>query len=364
MLVKNTAIIAGSTGTLGPQITEELKSRGFAVHGGSRSKAADFQYTGEQLTNTQYWYERIREYAQNSSTVLLINTIGQAYAPQGSTLEDVNIRPVVALAQAGKLFAQEHPEIKVVVVQISAIAAIYLQNDAYGESRAAADQKVVTMGVEDPLTNYKTLALQLPFIFVEPKEDAQEAGKYIIKGLHPWSMEQISGLPVVPLAGSGNQVIYPVALKDVTEGVAKAVNIEESQAIEVKGGSGLTQRQLVDFYAQMRKKNIIYIPVPSSVLGVVLDQFPYGLLAGYAPRVMANIPEEDTRKAEEPFDKLLGRPAQSIEAAHQGIDAKSIELAAPPVKAHLQEHAGKITTLCLATLAVLGGLYYFSSDRS
>jgi hypothetical protein len=196
----------------------------------------------------------------------------------------------------------------------------------------------------------------LPFIFVEPKEDSVKKGHYTIKGLHPWSMEQVAGLPVVPLAGNGDQIIYPVSLNDVTESISKAINIKESRAIEVKGGSGLTQRDLIDFYAKMQNRNILYIPMPVPILSHLLDQFPHGLLASYAPKVMGQLSNQMDRKTEEPFDELLGRPAKTMEEVHQGISHENVTLAKPPIADHLNAHAFKISVLGLIALGIGGAI--------
>lgn len=368
MPTQSTAIIAGCTGTLGPQITEELRGRGVQVYGGSRSPGTEFQYSNAQLRDSAYWYDIISQYAATSNTVLLVNTIGQATVSPDSTFEHVNVLPVVALAEAGKRFAEDHPDIKVVVVQVSAIAATYLHNDAYGDSRAEADRRVVALGTDHPLDNYKTLALQLPFVFVEPKEDPDQPGHYTISGLHHWSMEQIAGLPIVPLAGSGEQVLYPVSVRDVTVSIANAVDITESRAIEVKGGTGITQRGLIDFYARMNNRNILYVPLPSGLLGTLLDEFPYGLLSGFAPKVMHELPTEDTREEVEPFDALLGRKAQGIEEAHTVLDAENVTvtLAPPPIREHLSAHKSKlakITGLALGAIALVGGSILYATSK-
>lgn len=357
------AIIAGCTGTLGAPITEELKKQDYQVYGGSRTKG-DFHYTNEQLIQSAYWYEIIGQHAQQSSEVVLINTIGQASPPNGLTLDDVNVRPVVALAKAGKEFAANHPGVKVTVVQISAIAALYLQNDAYGISRAKADRKVVKLGNDNPLNNYKTLVLQLPFIYVEPQVDLNKLGNYVIKGLHPWSMEQIAGLPIVPLAGWGKQIVYPVNLKDVTAAIARASTLTNSLAIEVKGGSALTQKELINFYAKLRNKSIVCVPMPSSILGIILDQFPHGLLAGYAPRVMSGLSDIPSRDTEEPFDKLLGRSATTIEEDHKEIKPTNVRFASPPIADHLLAHAGKIIKISLMTLLLTGGTLLVAKQLS
>lgn len=353
-VLQSTAIIAGCTGTLGPQIQQQLTTEGFLVHGGSRSPGTSFRYTSEELKDSHYWYEKIRELAGTSSCLLLINAIGQAAAPPGSNLSDINVRPVTALTEGGKWFAQDFPHIKVVVVQISAIAARYIPADPYGASRAEADTAVLELGTSEPLLNFKTLVLQLPYVYVEPMEDLAEPGHFSIRGLQPWSMEQIAGLPIIPLADSGEQMIYPVSLSDVTSSVARAALIEESMIVEVKGGEGITQRELIEFYAEMAHRNVYFIPLPSGLLSAVLDEFPYGLLSGYAPRVMHALPIEPAREEEEPFDQLLGRRAQGIHEAHQGIiPENAVTLAAPPIRDHLAAHRGKLIKIAAATCGTL-----------
>jgi nucleoside-diphosphate-sugar epimerase len=356
-----TAIISASTGTLGPGITEQMKEDGFEVYGGSRSRG-DFQYSPHQLNDTAYWYEIIQEYGNTSDTIELVNLIGQSHARGDSTLHDINVKPAQAMVKAAKQYAIDNPEKKIVMVQVSAIAAKYLTDDPYGQSRAEADDAVMSTATEDPVPNFKAVVIQFPFIFTKPDEGGH------VKGLHPWSMEQIAGLPVIPVVNDGNQALFPVSQSDAILSVANAYQVEESQIVEAKGKDKVNNKEMIQVFSRVAGRNPTFITLPGGLMARPLDHLHYGLLDGYGPRLMAQLPtlEEGVREEVEPFDRLLGQPAEGIVEQYADIEEGTVTLEKPPVVNHLKEYAGTIGLVALGVgavgLAAIGGLLWLSTS--
>lgn len=358
------AIITGASGTTTPYLSRALEEQGYTVYGGRRAREGEasglsdktIRYTEDELTNEIYWKTLLE--SQNGgdlvSEVILVNAIGQPRAPKGKTLDDVNVRPVVALAKGGKAFADENPNIKVAVVQLSAIAAKYL-HDTYGESRKRAEDLVVEEGETGP-SNFNAIALQMPFIYATPRLD--DDGKTHIEGLQPWSMEQVAQLGIVPLPGSGNQPLRPLSPEDMGRAVARANEYAKSGVIEAMGADTVTQKELIQLYADLADRRVVIVPTGrlTPILPPFLDTFHYGLLDGYAPRTMSEM--EGAEYDDGDFTELLGRQPEGIKSAHEDLDATTTILAPPPIGAHMQANAGKIKAVVAGTLTGLAALAY------
>lgn len=360
-----TAIVSGSTGTLGPGVIQKFKSNGFQAYGGSRRRG-DFQYKSSELTDTAFWYSKIAEYGKNSNTIQLVNLIGQPRGRGNLSLFDINVKPAITMAKAARQYAQDNPDKKVVMVQVSAIAATYLADHEYGQSRAQADFAVFTTATEEPTApNFKAVVIQFPFIFSEPDENGH------IKGLHPWSMEQIAGLPVIPVVNGGNQALYPVSHSDAILSIINAHKVNESQIVEARGSDCVNNREMILVYSRLAGRNPLFITLPSSMMATALDLIPHGLLDGYGPRLMQKLPSkqettEEVQEAEmQPFQNLIEKKPDGIKEKHAELEEGDVTLESPPIWQHIRENYGVLGLVAAGVgavgLGIIGGALYLAA---
>jgi len=131
-------VILGVTGQIGMAAALKAIQQGHLVFGTSRNPRGLQETERLRLVQTDdvdsylYWSQFFSRILENGDEVTVINTIGGAHTPEGLSLRELNVVPVVAAAQ-GFERATQGLNVRIRWVHTSSIAASLLE-DEYGEA--------------------------------------------------------------------------------------------------------------------------------------------------------------------------------------------------------------------------------------
>lgn len=260
----------------------------------------------------------------------LVNLVGGAVAPKGSTLEKVNRDIPLSFLEGATRAVENHAD-KVSIVQFSSIAAT-IQGDSgkceYASIKNKTDKEILALQ-----SGNKNVVIMRPGIIL-PNSTSQE----IIDKDHDYNHRQFANSHFIPLLGSGDQVLPMVYDTCLNEAAINGAESDEviAEIINAMSSDPMTQKEL---YARYNKKGIGFIHVPYNLAHTVAEQFPMGRLSPYAVKlleVLDNDPVKAKLLCSRSFVKLLGREPKSIR------DDESTEIVAS--KAPIGRHISKIFT--------------------
>ena len=336
-------VITGATGEIAPGIIERAIARGYKVVACSRRKKRSInpeilqwvQIKEEDIGNSNVWNELLEKLAKNASRISAVNLIGAAVAPVGKKLEDINVKPALALHSGLESFAEDHPEIAVTMVHLSSIcASVLLDSHPYSAMRKYVDDTITTSA-----DKVNAVVLRPGLVFNNLGE-----GNMVNMG-HPYSPEQFATLPIHPVIGSGNQIQQPVYQEDLSDAIINATYATEDAIIDAVGPESMTQAEMFKFFVDLRGGTFRMVRIPYSFGHVMASHFPKGRIAPYSIAAFERLDDPaDEPFPVEPFQAYVGHELKSMSDVYLNSNEEDgpIILARPPILEHIGEIASKI----------------------
>lgn len=256
-----------------------------------------------QLNNPDYMKQSINEAfkemdVSSVSHVIGINLIGGAVAPAGSTLEELNHDIPLSFFKGLQDAAKDKTD-RVSLAQLSSIA-ITINGDTdclYVDSKKKAEESLFQLNPKGTVVSFR------PGIICPVPGRQYDT-------THDYSVEQLARLPVIPVLGSGGQIMQPVSEECLYTAMINAMLTDEviREIINAVGSDAITQKELFAHLAELGKTNFIH--VPTAFAHVVAKYFPKGRIAPYAIKIFEEL---DTNRAKnlpicgERFGHLVGK---------------------------------------------------------
>jgi hypothetical protein len=331
-------VIAGAGAKTARVPIAMMLSRGFnviALTGQDMKEKADGLHfkkiDRKKLTNPKYISASIREAMEEmgvatSCHIMGLNLIGTAIAPKGSTLMEVNHDIPLSFFE-GLLEASEGKTDRVSLSQLSSIT-ITINGDTdcpYIHSKKKIEESLFQL-------NPKGTVLSLRPGMICPAPDQQ------CDTTHDYSVEQLARLPIIPILGSGNQIMQPVSEDCLYTAMINGMLSDQvtREIINTVGSDTLTQKELFAYFAP--KQNPIFVHIPANFGHVVAEHFPKGRIAPYAVGIFDELdkkPEKNLPVCGERFTELLGKKPIGMKELYK--DATIVTRNAP-----IGEHIGEM----------------------
>ncbi|HEY5260391.1 MAG TPA: hypothetical protein VIJ46_07055, partial [Rhabdochlamydiaceae bacterium] len=267
-----------------------------------------------------------------------INLIGTSTPPPGATLEDVNVKPPIAIANGLCMMVKSHS--KVSMGHLSTIAASYLDQAEnqktlcpeavkYCKSRQTADLALIQTGM--PIT-----ILRPGYMYNEMQGTEVDTG-------HAYSPEQFAMSPVHMVLGSGQQIQQPVFSQDVVTGLLNGVESGHRHLINAVGPQAMTQMEVLHFFTRLFQKNIKPVHIPYGLAEVIARNFPKGRIAPYAIAMFKMMENQNTGPlCSKDFENLVGAPLTSMNDVYSNLDGQVLIAPSMPIGDHMKQ----IAVLC------------------
>lgn len=293
------------------------------------------------------WFadERLKKGIEKADRILVVNAIGSATPKyrDGETLESINETP--ALAFASGLLETPLKGKKITFVNISSIAPSYLhiadqlshERYNYARVRERVDEQLEKLfkgAVSLQNESFNFVSLRPGFVFTAL--DNQNC----VDTQYAYSPEQLANMCVPSILGSGEQITQPVYIEDIVQAVFNATEIDwmnkyKSITINAVGSQKVTQKEMLDFFAELVGKKILLTFSVSYKFGNALAVFaPKGRLAPYAVAMLEDIERtKDNGFCEGDFRLLLKKEPQKMRDVYKKQD--ELFLASLPLFAHI-----------------------------
>lgn len=340
---EHTMFITGATGEFAPGLMVLAMQKNIRIIACSRRERDSIdpkrlqwlQTKEEDITDPEMWLDALATHAGKSQRVSVVNLIGAAVPPKGKSLEDVNVKPVLAVHRALQDFADAYTEIDASMVHVSSICASVLGDDHdYSSMRKFVDESLT---VDTDRVNAVVFRPGLVF------NDLCE-GNMVNMG-HPYSPEQFATLPFHPVIGSGEQIQQPVHQGDLGEAIINATYATEDAIIDAVGPESMTQAEMFEFFVKLKGGTFRKIRIPYAFGHVMAKHFPMGRIAPYSIAAFEKLDDpEDQPFPVEPFQRYVGHELKSMSDVYLKVDGQEgpIILARPPVMRHIRQIAKKL----------------------
>lgn len=341
--------ITGSTGELGPGLLKRSLQRGYKVIACSRnprftspnSDMLEFhKTTEEELIDKDYWASlidsKVKKGKANPKLVSVINLIGAAVPPPGKTLEDINVKPPLAIHKGLQQYAENNQDVKSTFVHISSICATVLgDKHPYSAMRKSVDEQVTVK-----TDHVFSTVLRPGLVFNNMRE-----GNMINMG-HAYSPEQFATFPVHFVIGSGEQIQQPVWQDDLSDAIINATNATEDSIVDAVGPESMTQSEMFEFFVKLRGGVYRKVRIPYEFGHVIANYFPKGRIAPYSIAAFEALDRDEHKKPlpTEPFENLVGHRLSSMSDIYYIRSDEPIILSRPPVIEHIKEIFGTLLT--------------------
>jgi len=242
-------LVTGASGFIGSHIIQALNNAGHTVTACVRdSKAVQQRWPELHIVQADFakdhdesdWLPRL------TGIDIVINAVGIIHESGKQTFAALHTQAPCALFRACKKAGVKR------VIQISALGADKTAFSQYHLSKRAADDYLASLNLE--------WTIVMPSIVYGPGAKSMALFK------------AIATLPIVPLVDSGNQLIQPIHINDLSKAI---VQLSEAEAcnplrIEMVGPQPITMKEI---YSQLRswlgmgKARFISIPYSVALLG-------------------------------------------------------------------------------------------------
>jgi nucleoside-diphosphate-sugar epimerase len=336
--VKKVVFVTGATGEMGGGLIEKGLSNNYNVVAFTRKikdnavNTPSFKWKESpenKLTYPEFWAEQVRnELDENKyNEVLFVNTVGGAVPPKGKTLEDINTKPLIAMADGMSQIANERKDLKVNFGHVSSIAASILgKNHPYGNVKKEVDERLV-----NDYAKLKPVVLRPGLIFND-----MQVGNYVdLK--HAYSPEQLATLPFQPVFGKGEQIMQPVYSGDMNDALFRGAEINEHGIFDAVGPEEMTTLEMLEFFRNLRGKKVRNLHLGYDIGHFAAKYFPKGRIAPYAVALFEELEKCNRSFDKAPFENLVGKPLTSLQEAYQPVEDQPIVFAKPPIVSHLKE---------------------------
>lgn len=305
-------LICGASGFIGRHLAKALNARGHRVLRGMRDAAdspdaVSMDYTHDHSADV--WRPRLE------GVDVVVNAVGILREQRGLSFGALHVRAPIALfdacAQAGVRR----------IVQISALGADDDAQSRYHRSKKQADDYLAT--------------LPLDWVVVQPSL------VYGPDGTSAKLFTTLAALPLIPVPGTGDQVVQPVYIDDLIDALVALIEFQEPLRghFSAVGAAPIGLRAwLTSLREQMHLPRTLIVRIPMPLVraaAAVGDRLPGGLL----DRESLDMLERGNAAPSDAMTALLGRPprdaAQFIEPAsarHTAIDAR-LNWALPTLRA-------------------------------
>jgi uncharacterized protein YbjT (DUF2867 family) len=271
-------LLTGASGFIGQNITHTLTAQGHHIHAVSRRDGLNFS----TLQTAADWLTHL----ENIDAV--INAVGIISQTRTQRFDVLHTQAPKALFQACVQMGIRK------VVQISALGADEHACSAYHLSKRAADECLRSLDLDGCILRPSLV--------------------YGRGGASSGVFMKMAALPVIPVAGDGQQRVQPVHISDVVAAVAQyLVAPQAPRTLDVVGPSVFT---FSEWLQQMRNAQglgparIIRVPLALAMLGAQLGQYFSPLLQPDNLRMLQAGNCADVL----PFAQFLGRPPLSATA--------------------------------------------------
>jgi uncharacterized protein YbjT (DUF2867 family) len=226
-------LLTGASGFIGRHVAQALKAAGHNVVCAGR--AADAQIAADFAVDTavEIWLPRL------AGIDVVINAVGIFREIDRQTFEALHVRSPQALFAACEAARVRR------VIQISALGADAHARSRFHLSKRRADEFLATLALE--------------YCIVQPSlvygRDGASARLFTLLASIPW----------LPLPGQGEQLVQPVHIEDVTQGIVELVHTAHAPVgrIPFVGPEPVTFRQfLAGLREQLEFPPTHYVPTP------------------------------------------------------------------------------------------------------
>jgi nucleoside-diphosphate-sugar epimerase len=315
------AVISGAGGATARTPTFKFLEEGYKVVGLTsnpemqKHNSSEIQYVLTDRTNIQKpaavkekIMEGMEQLGVSDCTHLVgLNLIGGSVAPKGSTLMKLNLETPMAFMSAIKATGEDTAA-KTSFVHISSIAATVNGQAGkcdYATIKREADQAICALS-DDHIN-----ALILRPGIILPEADLH--GR--VNMGHDYSPEQMAKMFLIPVVGSGDQILYYISEECLYEAMVKGVEVSNPNARIVDAGVPIQQKRILTYF---NENGVAMIHIPYGLAKIIAEHFPLGRMAPYSVRMLETL---DHEKENNPvcgnaLKEILGREPRRIESLY------------------------------------------------
>lgn len=300
-------LIIGANGFIGQTLLQQLRAAGHQVTACVRNarryrpahpdiRVVEADYTTH--SSARQWQPLVRD------VDVVINAVGIIRERGTNSFEQIHTRGPIALFEAAVAAGVEK------VVQISALGSNAAALTPFHLSKRAADAHLAT-------TDCDWLILRPSLVYGSGCKSAT-------------LFKAVAALPLIPLAGSGQQAVQPVAVQDLARIVASFIDgaIKPRQHLDVVGARAITIREMLSLYRHwLGQREPRFIAIPERwALGIAHRLGLFGIAAPNDDTLAlfkrgntadAKLLQEQTGIATLPMEEALMRaPAQQSDRWH------------------------------------------------
>ena len=237
-------LVTGATGFVGRRVVRGLQARGSHVRALAHRPGREHLFEGDGI---EVRYGDVTDSASVQAAMEgvdgVVHLVAVIKEHGDSTFERVNHQGAASVARAA------HEAGVKWLVQLSAIGAADTSLFPYLRSKWMAEQAFIDSGV--------------PHTILRASLQFGEGDEFIntLAGL-------VKGMPVIPVAGDGRARFQPIAVEEVAECIAQAVEREElrGRVIEIGGPEHLSYDQIIDTIARTYRLRRLRAHVPLAVM--------------------------------------------------------------------------------------------------
>lgn len=247
--MKQTIIVTGANGYLGPYICKQLISEGYKI---IALKYDHYASTIIDHQNIDYQYcdiraeilPQIRDLVKGKTIHAVINAAALLGSSDYNKNFEVNAKGVSNMIEFCKATGIKR------FIQISSVVVMKKFKGPYGETKLTGQEFLSDSGLD--------FTIFIPAMILGPE------GLGINRILK--NAFRIPGL--VPLVGYGRQTQHPIFVKDFAKYIVKCINEEHAfgKTYQIAGEEVIPFRRFISLMLKIRSKNKIFIPVPPGIV--------------------------------------------------------------------------------------------------
>lgn len=258
-MINKTVFVTGASGYLGKSLVRRLSNGGYRVRCLVRdgSKAKDLS-----LPNVKIYIGDIRNKSTYKDDIESVDTIFHLAAIVGNNDKKLNFSTHVDGAK-NLIDAANKNKVKR-IIYVSTISASYPRRSYYAESKLQAEKLFHSSGI--------------PTTIIRPNliigKDSPQLNK----------ISMLTKLPIIPVVGSGDKLIQPIDVEQLTDILIKVLEDEKTtnHTISVSGSEKVVFNKFLDIISSMyfgKTKFKLHLPI-----------FVCNILAAFFERILKNPP--------------------------------------------------------------------------
>jgi hypothetical protein len=336
-----TVVILGITGHVGKKIALYALEQGFRVIGTSRSERFGGLKESKNLklvtvrdqTSEKNWEAFAKQHIRSGGTYQIVNVIGGAHPPGGTSLYDLNGRPVLAAFEG--IAHGADPQANVSYVQTSSILASLEVKGEYADVKKDVDDKLM----KKSLGNLTIVRIGYAL------DDPEVSDTHVkIDNEHAYAPEQFARWPFQPVIGK-NVTLQPVAMSDIVTSIVNASDVSGTHVVDAVGEEVMTQEGLFKFFVDLNNGTFRPVYLGYDVVTPLSVHFSKGHFAPYAIEYCKAAEKgENVTLDHAPFESLAGQKLRKIGDLYQKEVGQTLVLSLPPVSDHAKEIFWKCLT--------------------